>query len=298
MGTPELSIIVAAQSSPEETARCLDSLSSQSGIAPDSVEVIVATQSQALANMIGERFPKFAVELTESDSLPWLHGAGMNLAHANLIAVTEGHCTFPSNWAAAAIAVNELLPEPVIGGAVVPAADLDPLNFGLFICDYAQFMPPLKRHRTFDLPGNNIVFKRRLFADTSTLVKQGFWKTFFVQSLEAGVGEPLLTPELQVTYNRKLTLPQILLRRYHHGRCFGGMRAAEMSPAKRVAYVLAGPLIPLLIAHKLQQKLAGKQAGKGAIFRSLPAIGICIFMWAVGEWIGAIAGSANCCNKL
>jgi hypothetical protein len=301
MSEPELSVVVAIQ--PKQGSHfqgCLQSLTNQQGISSDECEIIaVAEPSGFDLATVSREFPQVVtIPQDGATSLPLLHAAGIAAAKGKLVAVTEGHCNFESNWAARAIAHHQKDSAPVIAGSVEPGEELSLLDWALFFCDYGQFLPPLDSGQTHDVPGNNIVFKAPALGEKQRFVGKGFWKTFFCHDLEQHGQKLICKPDLVVSYNRHLSLGQVIARRYHHGRCFGGMRAAESSFSKRLIYALAGPVLPLLLLYKLCLRM-GSKPNYGALFlASLPFSLLCLTTWALGEWLGNLLGASDSCERL
>jgi len=303
MSSPDLSIVIAAQGSPEETSSCTQSLKNQTDIRPDQIEIIVEgnesiqAEGSESSQVVGSKSTQLQPTL-QGRSLPLLHGTGMCKARGKLIAVTEAHCTFPTTWASAAINSHASHCASAIGGGVLPGPQLNGVNFSLFLCDYIQFLPPLDADASGDLPGNNIVFKRECLPDNSTLSTNGFWKTFYCHDLESKGHQLRIDPALSVFYNRKLTFAEICARRYHHGRCFGGMRAENSSFAKRAILFTAGFALPILLLLKLLSRASTKTDGLKLVFMHLGWIWLFLMIWAYGEWIGNILGSGKSCAQL
>jgi hypothetical protein len=288
MSLPELSIVIAAQGSTEETRRCLESLANQADTNPDQIEVIVEGNSPGVEGSAP----------AQARSLPRLHGTGMQKARAALIAITEAHCTFPPTWGATAIKLHACHPACAIGGMVLPGPHLNGMNFALFLCDYIQFLPPVESVSSADLPGNNIVFKRECLPAGSDMSASGFWKTFYCHQLELKGQDLRIEPALSIFYNRNLSLTEIVARRYHHGRCFGGMRAQSSSLVKRAILFAAGLALPILLLAKLFSRASKKTDGLKLVFRHLGWVWLFLTIWAYGEWIGNLLGSGNSCDQL
>jgi hypothetical protein len=299
MTAPDLSIVVAAQGTPDETARCLRSLCEQQGISLDRLEIIVAQATPASPEQrVAAVAPITFLEVKAGSSLPLLHGAGMAASTAPLVAITEGHCIFADNWAATAIDAHKRSQSSVIGGAVLPGKELGTLNTALFLCDYAQFLPPLEKGSTADLPGNNVVFKRACLKDVSQFASNGFWKTFYCRQLEEQGHALEIDPAMVVYYNRRLTTGAVISRRYHHGRCFGGMRAGMCSTSKRAIYCAAGIALPALLSWKLGKRCLHKQQYLPQLLAVSPSAFLCLSTWAIGEWIGNLIGPGCSCDLL
>jgi glycosyltransferase involved in cell wall biosynthesis len=300
MLAPELSVVVATQNAHDTVAACLDSLLGQSGLADGALEIIVVDGSaDGTAALVAMRYPQLTpLRPIGTAGLPWLFGIGIARASGQLIALTEGHCTFPPNWAVAAIAAHHATDSPVIGGAVEPGCELSPLDWALFCCDYGQFLPPLQAGPTTDLPGNNIIFKRAILGSADSFASAGFWKTFFVHQLAAKGLATLAEPRLAVVYHRHASLAQIIRRRYDHGRCFGAMRAPTMAPLRRAIYALAGPLLPWLLTYRLVQRMRAKPAYWVRFAAVLPRAFLMLLLWSIGEWVGHLAGAGRSCERL
>jgi len=301
MSPPDLAIIVASQGTPEETARCLDSLLQQDGVTANQLEIILAEgPPHAAISSLSSRFAGKPVRFVrcQGRSLPQLHGGGTVESTAPLVALSEGHCTFARNWAVSAVAAHASCEDSAIGGSVVPGSDLGTINTGLFFCDYAQFLPPFTAAQTCDLPGNNVIFKRDCLAISPELDQQGFWKTFYCKQLYADGKTMHNQPDITVYYNRRLSIDQIAIRRYNHGRCFGGMRANKISVFKRAAYCLTGPILPILLTTRLWERGWSKHQYRKELLSSSAASFLCICLWAAGEWVGNLFGAGESCSSL
>lgn len=299
-GDPRLSCVVALQQARQPLASCLDSLRAQ--IDPDGavLELIVVDGSPGdAAARLAPRYPDVTfLRASTARSLPVLHGLGIAVARGDLVAITEAHCTFLPGWVATAIAAHAATDSPVIGGAVEPGERLRPLDWALYFCDYGQFLPPLAAGPTRDLPGNNVVFKRAILDRVTDIERRGFWKTFFCQQLVAEGRTLFAEPRLVVRYHRRLGLPQLVRRRFLHGRCFGGMRAERSGPARRALYALTGPLLPWLLLLKVARRVWPKGRHRRRFLRTLPWSALIVAVWSAGEWIGNLRGAGRSCSAL
>jgi hypothetical protein len=299
MPQPDLSVVVAVQGLAPEAADCLNSLLAQKEFDQQLLEVIVCEGPPfAASNVLEAQFPNVRFMQSTGTSIPELHGTGVASSKGQLVAITEGHCTFATDWAANAVTAHRATNAQVIGGAVLPGPALSQSDKALFLCDYAQFVPPLTAGRNSDLPGNNIIFKRECLDASENFAVHGFWKTFFCKRLEKQGAELLADPTLQVFYNRNLSFSDAIARRYNHGRCFGGMRAASGTLEKRVIYFLAGWILPLLLFYKLVGRCWPRQACRELLLRDLFRTGLFLKVWVLGEWIGNLFGPGDCCTKL
>ncbi|MCI0398181.1 MAG: glycosyltransferase [Chloroflexi bacterium] len=294
---PTLSVVVAAQEARLTIAACLDSLLGQNQVA--GLQIIVADGSRdGTADFVASHYP--AVTLVRRPypcSLPHLLGAGLALAQGQIVAITEGHCRFPPEWAEAVLRAHQATDGPVIGGAVEPGEGLRLTAWALYFADYGQFMRPLPAGPAREMPGENVSFKRPVLAAAGKdFATEGFWKTFFCWSLEQA-GHPLLAePAIAVTYHRHIGLGQMVRRRLRHGRCFGGMRARDLSPGRRLLLAAAGPLLPLLLAWRLWRNVWPKRRYRRQFLLAFPLAYLAILAWSAGEWWGNLIGPGRSCQ--
>ena len=299
-GIPDLSIVIAVQQDLSSIAACLTSLDEQIGIDSTMLECLVVdgSRSRAIRESV-RQYPHIGYfPLPSVESLPLLHEIGIAAARGRLIGITEGHCTFPRDWAKTAIALHEANPCAAIGGVVEPGTLLGLIDWALYLCDYASFLPPLTPGETANLPGNNVVFDRSVLGHRDKYTSTGFWKTFLCRQLIADGQRLVLDPRLVVRYHRHLRFHQLVIRRYHHGRCYGAMRAAQISHGRRVLYAISGPFMPGLLLLRIAREVWPKRHYRRQLLLSLPLSAVAIGTWSIAEWIGNLFGQSESCNVL
>ena len=282
-----LSVVVALQKK-QPVERCLASLIGQRA---DGVALQIVLVGAPDAGWIPSLDPPHVAVRSPHRSLPMLHGSGIAHAAHPLIAFTEAHCSFEAGWAEAAIAAMSD-GCAAAGGAVVCSPELRGISRALYWADYVAFAPPLEARATAELPGNNVVFRRDALPEDAHA--NGFWKSFHCQALERRGAAMKLDPALVVEYGRRISLVELVSRRYHHGRCFGGMRAREMSLARRIAATAAAPLLPFVLTARVARRAVGR-ARIGAFLHSIFVMNA---LWIAGEAVGNAFGSGSSCGEL
>jgi hypothetical protein len=294
--TPEgcrLTVVVASAHGPEPLERCLRALVPQ--VREGESEVVVAgTFSDAQA----AHYPHVAfLPLPPRTTGPELWGEGIAHARGALVAATET-LTVPSpTWVRDVLAGWDPA-RPIVGGAVEPTRPRGLVSWAAFFCDYGQFMRPLQRGRADELPGNNTVFERALLDRVPAFTHPAFWKTYWCQALEAA-GVPLAADPAFVVYDAKAyRLVPFLTRRFRHGRCFAGMRRAEMSRARRALFAAGSPLLPAVLLTRILRRLVPKRRHVGALAASAPVIVLAVAAWSLGEAVGYAAGAGASCRHV
>ena len=78
------------------------------------------------------------------------------------------------------------------------------------------------------------------------------------------------------------------------GRIFGGIRAGSWSPAKRLAYAAAAPLVPLMRLRRILSHLRRSPADYAALMPGiLPHVLIGLALHALGEAVGYLFGEGE-----
>lgn len=287
--TSGLSVVVTVQRG-QDAGPCLASLLAQEQA---SLQIIAVHEP---GSPIAAHEPAVEVLQSRSASLPIMIGTGLGAATMPYVALTEGHCTFAPGWATAALGARETSGAAVIGGTVRPAANLSPLEQGLFYADYGAFLPPCKPRLTSDLPGNNIVFRRDLVS--GDFARTGFWKTFHCRDLEKRGERLCLDPSFTAIYGRRIGLRAMLRRRFDHGRCFGAMRAARMTVWHRLAYAVVTPILPIALTLRVGKHLRRKAGHRLACIRVAHWVLLAMFAWVGGEMAGNVGGAGSGCSRL
>jgi len=130
------------------------------------------------------------------------------------------------------------------------------------------------------------------------LLPRGFWKPFFHQRIRGRGGIMSLTPAMRVRHGTGYTGAQVLGRFYHFGRCFGGMRPAHVSRARRLAYRLLCPVIPLQLSLRHLWRSARRQGTRRLLGSAAPMLVAICFAWGMGECVGYWLGPGRSCGKV
>lgn len=297
---PLLSIVVASPYSIHDLGNILEALSGQAS--GGGVEIIVADCSQdgSLEDLIVAYPDVVFIRFPEKAPLPELWGAGIARSTGEIIAVTDSTCLVGSDWIAAMIKTHRAhrSPHPVIGGSVEPAVGGRWLDWAIYFCEYGQFMRPLKEGVVNELPGNNLSFKRQTLNLGSEFISGFFWKTYWCRELQAKGIELISAPGVVIHYRKSYRLFPLLVRRFHHGRCFAGMRVPRASVFSRAGYAAGSALLPLLFLMRLAGAVLPKRKYLSEFILSLPFTVLAIFSWSLGEFCGYLAGAGRSCDHI
>lgn len=291
---PQLSIAVASTRSGRDAVSFLQSLAKQ--VPGPKIEIIIAHcgGDEGLGEITRTHLNVTLLCFPDGTNLPTLWGAAIAKAGGQIIAVTEATCIPDSNWIASIIKAHEL-PDPVIGGAVEVARCDTLLDWAAYFSEYGQFLLPLKEDVATELAGNNLSFKRWAMDVGAEMVRPEFWKTYWCRRLQVeGIGLKS-TPTVVVYYQKSYRLLPFLVRKFHHGRCFAGMRVARSSPLFRGGYALGTWLLPFLALTRIVRAVVPKKRYLREFMLSLPFSALAIASWSVGEFWGCLTGVGSSC---
>jgi glycosyltransferase involved in cell wall biosynthesis len=288
-----VSIVLAAHDAAGSIGRCLEALSRQDGL--QDAEVIVASSSTDETDAIVQRFPfvrhlRFAEPLT----VPELRGRAIAIARGGIVAVIDPYSIVGEGWLSALRRAHEERPEAVIGGPVelADAGTRGLLEWALYINEYGMFLPPMASGPRDILPGSNVSYKRPALFDGDAPRYPAFWKTFANQQ----AGALWLAADVRVALDKPVPFSDFLRTRYHHGRCFAGMRVTGLG--ERLVRALTAPLLPAVFLWRWGSAYLARGRHRDKFFATLPLQVLLFGTWSWGELMGYLFGAGDSCRRL
>lgn len=296
-GSRQLSVVIASDQSIEDLDMCLRSLLKQAQ--GWKVELIVSCVRRDYSiESVVEKYPDIQfISFSERVSNPVLWGAGIQKAKGEIIAITDTTCSFDDDWIEAILKAHQA-PHPVIGGVVEVRGCRSWVDWTAYFCEYGQFMRPIPEGSVQELPGNNISFKRWALDTGKKYTENGFWKTYWCRELQKNKIELFATPSMVIYMKKNYRLIPFLIRRFHHGRCFAGMRIAKASILSRSALAAGSIVLPFLFMGRLARKIIPKGRHRKEFYMTLPFSVLAMVSWSVGELLGYLVGPGKSCAHI
>ena len=293
----KLSIVVVSIYSHQSLINCLDSIFACE--TQDKIEIIVAGNSvnTPLSYLVNE-YPRVRfIQFSENAGIPDLSAGGIAQTSGEIVALTDSSCFVGAGWITSILNAHESK-SAVVGGSVEIHGLTKAVDWAAYFCEYGEFMRPLKAGAVDALPGNNISFNRSALLIGNEYVKNKFWKTFWCQKLRAEGIELISEPSMLVYYTKNFRLISFLTRRFHHGRCFAGMRAIEFTFIKRIIYLGGSVFLPFIFLYRVTSTIVGKKRRLKELLLSFPLIVLAIIFWSLGETYGFLAGTGKSCEYI
>jgi hypothetical protein len=234
-----------------------------------------------------QRFPEVCwLPVAAQTTVPQMRTCGILHSQGEIIALLEDDCVVPEGWCLAVIQAHEG-PHAAVGGAIAPDNYRRWLDWAVYFCEYARFMPPFLGLKAA-LPGNHVTYKRAALPPFEA--GQGFYEVFFHAAWLKSGGQLFADPALVVTNINHWSQRHITRLPFHHGRAFAGMRAAGFPAWRRGMYALLSAALPALKAARLSAEVISRRRYGSQFFLSIPWIMIFLTSWSLGEFLGYAAG--------
>jgi glycosyltransferase involved in cell wall biosynthesis len=292
--SPLISVVIASVNGMSSIGECLDALTQQQGNIRYEV-LVVDRCGEKTREQIRRRFPQSEIQLVEvagHPSIPKLRAMGIARARGQLIAILEDHCNVPPAWFCTIIrsheAGHEVMSGPVENGAVDRIVD-----WAVFFCEYARFMPPMPRGTVDEIAGNCAIYAREVLDRIGPELREELWEPFLHARIRE-MGIPFYNdPALTVVHKKEFGFWYFVSQRYHYSRSFAGMRMRAAPIWKRMAYAAGCVLLPALLFGRIMKTVFKKGRHRLKFLLAAPAIAVFLISWACGEAVGALCGPGN-----
>jgi len=217
-----------------------------------------------------------------SDSLvPELWRDGLREAKNPFVALTTATMRPRANWLKALMDAMNETGALAVGGSILPAAGLRPLDSALYLARYANYANPSTK--TWPA-GENAIYRREHLMRLERIWSTGFWETEVYRFLSSeNIG---LERKAVLEYSGGAEWRSTLARRFRHGKRYGSTRGKSRLRA------LAAPLTPAILGFRTLRVLVGGPSPAGLDLRAFPAWLAVTTAWSIGEGLGLATRSA------
>jgi hypothetical protein len=230
-------------------------------------------------------------------NVPHMRAAAVGGAAGGMVALLEDDCVIAPGWCEAVLA-RQHAGHPVVGGAIEPDRYSRGLDWAIFYCEYARFMPPFEG-QVAALPGNNVSYRRDLALQWLEAHAPNGLLDVAAHEDWRGQGIPLLADgRMRVRNVSRWTADTATGSAFHHGKAFGGLRFRRPGALpRRLLYAAGCPLLPLLQTARVAREVLRRPAPRGSLVRALPWIIVFHTSWAFGELLGYLFGPGRSAER-
>jgi len=260
--------------------------------------LVIDRLGKELRDEVRRRFPWATVQKAESTAtIPEMRAVAFQHASGCAVAVIEDHVLVQPGWGRRIVDALTSGTD-VIGGPIENAATDSLIDWGAFLCEYSQCIPPLPAGVAGWLPGNNVAYRSELLEHQRKTVEAGHWEGLLHQKLQSEGIELQCSPALVVLHRKHYTFLEYLEQRYLYSRSFAGTRVTTASPAKRFVFGLAALALPPILLYRIGRQVLMKKRHRLEFLKCLPLIAIFVCAWAWGETVGYWFGSGTSMSRV
>jgi hypothetical protein len=286
---PNVSVVVASFSGEAALRRCLVSL--ESGAA--GAEIIVATNvgSEALARLRKE-FPQVQlIPADEQSTVFQLRSLGLTQARGRLIGLIEDHCTVSLEWLRALHTAHQA-GHAVLGGPIDNGCDQTTYDWALYFCEYSAYMTPMPQGPTSTLLAANAAYARETLWSCYSIWQDAFYENEVHDALKKAGCRLYLVEKAVVHSHLPMGFRAAMAHLFGGGRRFGRYRISHCTPLRRFLWILAAPVVPLLLFSRIFRRIISRRPSRlGSLLLGLPYCLCLLIAWSAGELEGYLSPS-------
>jgi glycosyltransferase involved in cell wall biosynthesis len=297
-GAAKVSVVIASLVGPPFIDDCLTSVEQEAAELGAEV-IVVACGSNRYAERIRQKFPGVRIiHRPTRESVPELRRCGVERASGEIVAIIEEHCLAAGNWLHRVLAAHARGEYGAVGGPVADHAYKRLRDWVVYFCEYNGSLPPAPDGEVADLNGANIAYRRQLLLDHRPLLGQGYWEASVHPALLAEGVRFLSAPDMVVYHRGPFDLGYYLKQRYWFSRAFAGARARTVPLSRRLAYLVAAPLVPALLFARMGRRVWQKRCHLDKFVQSIPLLVPALMAFVLGEWVGYLLGPGDALLKV
>jgi glycosyltransferase involved in cell wall biosynthesis len=291
-----ISVVIASIVGGPFIDACLDSLELQAGNCSAEV-IVVACGGAEFAARIADKFPWVRViHRAERETVPDLRSHGVKSSSGKIVAIIEEHCVAEADWLEQALKAFASGDFGVVGGPVAPNSYPRLRDWVVYFCEYNNYLPPWQEGAAHELGSANIAYSRAVLIKYKDQLGAGYWEASLHPRLWADGVKFHAAAAMVVRHCGPFNYRYYLQQRYWFSRAFAGVRM--LSAPRRVAYLLASPLLPFLLLARMALRVWSKHCHVGKFILSLPLLAPVLIVYVAGEFVGYLAGPGDALMKV
>jgi hypothetical protein len=223
--------------------------------------------------------------------------AGIRHAHAPVVALIEDHSFPDKKWAESLVEAHKG-PWAAVGPSMRNGNPVNMLNWADFYQAYGEWYGPASSKPVRHLPGHNSSYKRAILLEFGeSLEKLMESESVLHRHLKARGYELLLESGTCNSHLNFTTWKSWIPVKYYTGRQFAAIWSLNWLWPRRLVFVLASPLVPLIRLWRIQEKVKRNES-IGFFIRILPVLFVGLLFEGLGHMVSYAIGDGNYQEKL
>jgi hypothetical protein len=251
LSTPRLSVVLATDS--HETIRPVLSALRRQASAREIEPIIVLLSGDVTAVSLEDlsAFPHAKV-VRSVNHLPDARAAGVRAASSPIVFIGETHSYPQPGWAEALLVAFDS-PWAAVVPAIGNANPTGAASWASYLLDYGTLGPNRPAGEIADPPSHNTAFRREVLLPLGDSLptaldssKEALWPLLMSHGHRAAFASDALILHLNVGKFRNL-----IREKFCQGAALGTHRSARWSTLRRLFYIVASPLIPIVLLERV-----------------------------------------------
>jgi glycosyltransferase involved in cell wall biosynthesis len=300
-GFPEMSVVIITPDRYESIRKTIKHLRAQT--VRDRLEVIIVAPSADRLDLDESELEEFlqfrVVGVGAIRSTGGAMAAGFRQASAAVVAYAEEHSYPEPRWAEALIEAHRQ-PWAAVGAMIANANPWSMVSWAQIFTDFGPFVEPTAPGEVDGLAWHHAAYKRAILQEygpalDAMLETEGILH----RDLRARGYRLYLEPAAKGHHLNVSLLSSYLEGEFYGGRMFGAARAryGDWSIFRRLLYIGAMPLIPLVRIGRVLQDIRRSGRHRDLLPRILPAMSMGLVMHAIGEVTGYAFGAGAAAQR-
>ena len=288
----KLSAIVVSAGGADAVRPTLEALAAQTAL--DRMQLVLVSPVEIdPADALLAPFGSVTLVRRELDTLGRSIAAGFLAASAPVVAYAEEHSLPEAAWAETLIDRHRG-PWVAVGWSLANANPATAASWAHLLTDFGPGVRPVRSgERTGSMPWHHVSYKRDALAPYGESLGEAYEAEGLLQDdLVARGGRLFMEGGVSSRHINISRLRWNLRSHFYGGRGYGAARAdhASWSPARRLAFAAAFPLVPIVRLKRLREDVARTRAERGRKAGLLPSIAVNLLANAFGEAVGYLTG--------
>lgn len=297
---PDLSVVLITPDTFETIRRTTTCIARQSANA--QVELVIIAPESATIDVDQDLVAPLAgvqvVRLHSVTPTGPARAAAIRAARAPIVAFAEEHCFPDSGWAAALIDAHRG-DHAAVGPAMHNANPGSIVSWADFLIGYGPWAAPTSKREVEYLPGHNSSYKRDALMEYDARLDDLMEaETVVMWDLRKKGRRLLLEPAAFTSHVNFGRWRSWLAVMFFNGRAFADTRASQWPLAKRLTFVAASPIIPLVRLARTAGHARRVRRGPLFLAKVIPTIAVGLTVDAIGQMVGYAAGAGDAHERM
>jgi predicted dehydrogenase len=226
------------------------------------------------------------------------NATGVRLASAPVVAFAEDHCFPEPGWAEALVGAHAR-GYAAVGPEIANANPGSIVSWCDYLIGYGPWMSPAVASEAPFIAGHNSSYKRDILLAYGDRLESLLESETVLHFDLARNGHRLFVEPRARAAHLNFALWRVWLPvQFHCGRLFGGSRSVGWTPARRVLFAAASPLIPAVRLLRIARELLKPNRPAHRLPGLLPALAIGLICDGAGQFVGHLAGPGQSPKRL